>query len=199
MWFQRTIQLAKRRRGFHLITDDVVDQCPEIEAIQTGILHLFIQHTSASLTITENADPDVRADLESAFNRQVPENQPFVHTIEGPDDMPAHVKSCMLGNSFRFRSDPADCSLEPGKGSPWQNTETMRPLEASSARSGGKLQEPRGPLRPADRSAHRAHLWGDRQSILWKHPASFAIRRSCQPFPDQPKAIARPVRERLQR
>ncbi len=100
MWFQRTIQLAKRRRGFHLVTDEVVAQCPEIETIQTGILHLFIQHTSASLTITENADPDVRADLESAFNRQVPENQPFVHTIEGPDDMPAHVKSCMLGNSL---------------------------------------------------------------------------------------------------
>ena len=100
MWFQRTIQVARRDRGFHLITDQITSQCPELADIEVGLLHLFIQHTSASLTITENADPDVRRDLESAFNRQVPEEQSFLHTIEGPDDMPAHVKSCMLGSSL---------------------------------------------------------------------------------------------------
>ncbi len=100
-WIQKEFTLAARRRGFHLITRDVLDQLPEIDEIEVGLLHLFIQHTSASLTINENADPDVRGDLERHFNHTVPENAPYYeHTLEGPDDMPAHIKSTLLGNSL---------------------------------------------------------------------------------------------------
>jgi secondary thiamine-phosphate synthase enzyme len=97
VWKQKRFTLAARPRGFHLITREVVDQLTELSQIKIGLLHLFILHTSASLTINENADPDVRVDMETVFNRIVPEDQPLVHTIEGPDDMPAHVKSSMLG------------------------------------------------------------------------------------------------------
>ena len=99
-WAQKTIRIGPYRRGFHLITDEVLSAVPQIEQIQIGLLQVFLQHTSASLTINENADPDVRIDMETALNRIVPENQPFVHTIEGPDDMPAHVKSSLLGPSL---------------------------------------------------------------------------------------------------
>ncbi len=85
-------------RGFHLITDSILRELPEIEQIETGLLHLHLQHTSASLTLNENADPSVRRDLEQFFNHTVAENTPyFTHTYEGPDDMPAHVKSSLLG------------------------------------------------------------------------------------------------------
>lgn len=85
-------------RGFHLITDSILRELPEIEQIETGLLHLHLQHTSASLTLNENADPSVRRDLEQFFNHAVAENTPyFTHTYEGPDDMPAHVKSSLLG------------------------------------------------------------------------------------------------------
>lgn len=97
-WFQREIQLRARARGFHLVTREVLEQVPELRDFSVGIFHLFIQHTSASITINENADPDVRLDFESHFNVMVPENQPYyVHTLEGPDDMPAHIKGAMLG------------------------------------------------------------------------------------------------------
>jgi secondary thiamine-phosphate synthase enzyme len=99
-WHQRELSLKPRRRGFHLITREVIDALPELRDVEIGVLHVFIQHTSASLTITENADADVRADLESAFNAIAPEDFPYVHTLEGPDDMPAHVKSALLGNSL---------------------------------------------------------------------------------------------------
>ncbi|MCE2801596.1 MAG: secondary thiamine-phosphate synthase enzyme YjbQ [Planctomycetaceae bacterium] len=99
-WSQNSIRIGPYSRGFHLITGQVLDAIPEIQNIQIGWLNVFLQHTSASLTINENADPDVRVDMETAFNRIVPENQSFVHTIEGPDDMPAHVKSSMLGASL---------------------------------------------------------------------------------------------------
>jgi secondary thiamine-phosphate synthase enzyme len=99
-WFQTSLQLAPRSRGFHLITDQVVDTIPQIRSLRVGLLHLFLQHTSASLTINENADPDVRVDLESSMNRIVPEDFPYVHTIEGEDDMPAHVKSSLLGSGL---------------------------------------------------------------------------------------------------
>lgn len=100
-WIQREFSLAARRRGFHLVTGEVLDHLPELRDFEVGLLHLFIQHTSASLTITENADPDVRGDLERYFNHYVPENAPFyVHTLEGSDDMPAHIKSAILGNSL---------------------------------------------------------------------------------------------------
>ena len=100
MWIQKTITLSSRSRGFHIITPDVLDQLPEIEKIKTGILHLFIKHTSASLTINEDADPTVRLDFESHFNKLVPENQSYYqHTIEGSDDMPSHLKASLLGSS----------------------------------------------------------------------------------------------------
>jgi secondary thiamine-phosphate synthase enzyme len=100
-WIQRQFTLKSRSRGFHLITDEVIDHLPEVREIRTGILHLFIQHTSASLTINENASPDVREDMERHFNQAVPENAPYYrHTDEGPDDMPAHIKASLLGCSL---------------------------------------------------------------------------------------------------
>src|SRR5262245_2114493 len=98
-WIRRTIPLPARRRGFHLITRQVVEALPELATIEVGLLHVFLQHTSASLTINENADPDVPSDLESTFNALAPEDFPHRHTVEGPDDMPAHVKASLLGSS----------------------------------------------------------------------------------------------------
>ena len=101
MWLQKEILLPARPRGFHLITRELLDALPELAGIETGLLHLFIQHTSASLTLNENADPTVRQDFESHFNRFVPENAPYYqHTLEGADDMPAHIKASLLGNSL---------------------------------------------------------------------------------------------------
>ena len=98
MWQQKRITLQARSRGFHLVTSEIVRQIPELAEFEIGLAHLFIQHTSASLTINENADPDVRRDMESHFNQFVPEQQPYYeHTLEGPDDMPAHIKSSTLG------------------------------------------------------------------------------------------------------
>jgi secondary thiamine-phosphate synthase enzyme len=99
-WFQRTLHLPAHRRGFHLITREVATALPELSKIEIGLLHVFIQHTSASLAINENADPDVPADLEASFSAIVPEDFPYRHTIEGPDDMPAHVKASLLGTSL---------------------------------------------------------------------------------------------------
>jgi len=98
-WIQRTISLRPYKRGLHLITTQVTGALPELASINAGLLHVFIQHTSASLTINENADADVRRDLEMTLNEIAPENLPYVHTIEGPDDMPAHVKASLLGSS----------------------------------------------------------------------------------------------------
>lgn len=101
MWTQKAFQLRAKTRGFHLVTDEVISALPELENVSVGLLHLFIQHTSASLTINENADPTVRTDLESHFNQFVPERAPYYrHDYEGDDDMPAHIKSCILGNSL---------------------------------------------------------------------------------------------------
>ncbi|MFO7787114.1 MAG: secondary thiamine-phosphate synthase enzyme YjbQ [Halospina sp.] len=101
MWQQRILQLAPKSKGFHLITRDVLEQLPEIADLQTGLLHLFIQHTSASLSLNENADPSVRGDMERHFCHAVPENAPYYqHTMEGPDDMPAHIRAVMLGESL---------------------------------------------------------------------------------------------------
>jgi secondary thiamine-phosphate synthase enzyme len=99
-WTQREIALNAKPRGFHLVTREVVEQLPELARYKVGLLHLFIQHTSASLAINENADPDVRVDLESSMNAIVPEDFPYVHTLEGADDMPAHVKAILIGNSL---------------------------------------------------------------------------------------------------
>lgn len=98
--FQKEILLSQRARGFHLITDEIVRQVPEIGEFEIGLAHIFIKHTSASLALNESYDPEVRVDMESHFNRMVPENAPyFVHTYEGPDDMPAHIKAALLGSS----------------------------------------------------------------------------------------------------
>jgi secondary thiamine-phosphate synthase enzyme len=101
MWAQHPIRLSARPRGFHLITDEVLAALPELEEISVGLLHLLIQHTSASLALNEDASPDVRRDFESWFDRAVPEAASYwTHTLEGPDDMPAHVKAALLGPSL---------------------------------------------------------------------------------------------------
>jgi secondary thiamine-phosphate synthase enzyme len=97
-WHQLEIRLKARPRGMHLVTDEVVGSLPMLKQVKVGLLHLFIQHTSASLSMNENADPDVRADMRQWLDRAVPENAPYyVHTTEGADDMPAHLKSVLLG------------------------------------------------------------------------------------------------------
>jgi secondary thiamine-phosphate synthase enzyme len=101
MWLQREIELRERPRGFHLITREVLGELPELSDVSVGLLHLFIRHTSASLTLNENASPDVRDDFESFFDAAVPEDASYwTHTIEGPDDMPAHIKASVLGPSL---------------------------------------------------------------------------------------------------
>jgi secondary thiamine-phosphate synthase enzyme len=101
MWIQREITLRPRPRGFHLVTREIESAVPELRDLQVGLAHLFIQHTSASLTLNENASPDVRDDFEAWFDDAVPADAPYwTHTIEGPDDMPAHIKSSLLGPSL---------------------------------------------------------------------------------------------------
>ena len=103
LWIQKEINLKPRDRGFHLITDEVISNIPELIDISVGLLSIFIKHTSASLSINEDADGTVREDFESHFNIMVPENAPYYrHTIEGPDDMPAHLKSAILGSSVNI-------------------------------------------------------------------------------------------------
>lgn len=105
-WIQKEFSLKARSRGFHLVTREVLEHLPELDQIDIGILQLFIQHTSASLTINENADPDVRGDMERHFNHSVPENAPYYeHTLEGADDMPAHIKASILGASLSIPVD----------------------------------------------------------------------------------------------
>ncbi len=100
MWYQREFSLSAKPRGFHLVTHEILRILPEIERFKVGLFHLFTLHTSASLTVNENADPDVRVDMETYFNHIAPEQGlPLEHTLEGPDDMPAHVKSSLLGAS----------------------------------------------------------------------------------------------------
>ncbi len=101
MWVQRAIRLAARPRGFHLVTGEVLEALPELGEIEVGMLQLLIQHTSASLALSENASPQVRHDFETWFDRAVPEGAPYwTHTLEGEDDMPAHVKAALLGPSL---------------------------------------------------------------------------------------------------
>ncbi|HWN72536.1 MAG TPA: secondary thiamine-phosphate synthase enzyme YjbQ [Solirubrobacterales bacterium] len=101
MWVQRAIRFEPRPRGFHLVTGEVLEALPELGEISVGILHLLIQHTSASLALSENASPEVRRDFESWFSQAVPEGAPYwTHTLEGDDDMPAHIKAALLGPSL---------------------------------------------------------------------------------------------------
>lgn len=103
IWVQEGVRLAARPRGVHLVTSEVLSAVPDLARIRVGLAHVFIRHTSASLTLNENASPDVRRDLERWFDRAVPDDTPwFEHVLEGPDDMPAHVKSVLIGNAVSF-------------------------------------------------------------------------------------------------
>ena len=110
MWKQVEFELQSRRRGFHLVTGEILRNLPQLP--QTGLLNLFIKHTSAALSINENADPDVRTDMESIFNRLVKEREPYYeHTLEGDDDMPAHAKSTIVGVSLTIPISKARLNL----------------------------------------------------------------------------------------
>lgn len=101
MWIQNSLQLAAKPRGFHLVSREIISQLPELNRLKIGLAHIFLQHTSASLALNENADADVRGDLERYFSSAVAENEPYYrHTLEGSDDMPAHIKSVLIGNSL---------------------------------------------------------------------------------------------------
>lgn len=103
MWLQKEIRLKPRARGFHLITDELLRELPELHGFKIGMMNIFIMHTSASLTLNENADPTVRQDFESYFSRVVAENEPYYqHRDEGADDLPAHIKSSLLGSSLNI-------------------------------------------------------------------------------------------------
>lgn len=100
-WSQSVIRLRPRARGFHLVTAEIVAALPDLAQVHVGLLHLLLQHTSASLTLNENADPDVRGDLERWLDRIAPEDAPYyAHTLEGSDDMPAHVKASLMGTAL---------------------------------------------------------------------------------------------------
>lgn len=117
LWIQKRLRLPAMRRGFHLVTDLLTSELPELEQVRVGTVHFFIQHTSASLSINENADPTVRRDFEEYFNRVAPENAPyFQHTIEGPDDMPAHLKAAMLGSSVTIPITNGELALGTWQG-----------------------------------------------------------------------------------
>jgi secondary thiamine-phosphate synthase enzyme len=100
MWLQRRITLRPRERGFHLVTREIVDAVPELADLRVGLAHVFIRHTSASLTLNENASPDVRRDFETWFSKAVSESDRWEHALEGPDDMAAHIKASLLGPSL---------------------------------------------------------------------------------------------------
>lgn len=131
MWIQREIELRPRPRGFHLVTSEVMDGVPEIAELSVGLAHLHILHTSASLTLNENASPDVRRDFESWFSETVPEDAPYwTHTLEGPDDMPAHIKASLLGPSLTLPI--GDGRLRLGT---WQGVYLCEHRDAGGARS----------------------------------------------------------------
>jgi secondary thiamine-phosphate synthase enzyme len=131
MWLQREIRLDPRPRGFHLVTREVLSALPELGDVRAGLLHLFLRHTSASLTLNENASPDVRRDFESWFDDAVPEDAPYwTHTTEGPDDMPAHIKASLLGPSLSL--PVADGRLAVGT---WQGVYLCEHREHGGARS----------------------------------------------------------------
>ena len=117
MWFQTKVTLKGYSRGFHIITDNILINAPEIKKVSFGMLNLFIQHTSASISINENSDPSVREDLENHFNRLIPENQSYYkHTFEGPDDIPAHIKSSIFGSSLSIPIGNGELALGAWQG-----------------------------------------------------------------------------------
>lgn len=117
MWFQKHVYLQPKSEGFHLITDEILDQLPELNSVSFGVAHMFIRHTSASLSINENADPTVRQDLKAHLDKMVPDNAPYYkHTYEGPDDMPAHIKTSLLGNSISIPIEKSRLALGTWQG-----------------------------------------------------------------------------------
>ncbi len=117
MWLQKSFQLKERARGFHIITGEVLQSLPEITNVKIGLLHLFIKHTSASLTINEDADPTVRLDLETHLNKIIPENAPYYqHIYEGADDMPAHIKASLLGSNVTIPIQNGELGLGTWQG-----------------------------------------------------------------------------------
>jgi secondary thiamine-phosphate synthase enzyme len=131
MWKQNEIQLESMRRGFHLVTREVTGAMPEIAELEVGLLHVLIKHTSASLTLNENASPDVRRDFETWFTRAVPEGaEHWTHTLEGEDDMPAHIKSSLTGSSLSIPI--ADGRLALGT---WQGIYLCEHRDAGGART----------------------------------------------------------------
>jgi secondary thiamine-phosphate synthase enzyme len=116
-WIQERIALPARPRGVHLVTDALLRELPDLRTICTGVLHLFLQHTSASLSLNENASPAVRGDIERHLNEMVPENQPYYeHTLEGPDDMPAHIKAVLMGESLTIPIASGELALGTWQG-----------------------------------------------------------------------------------
>ena len=135
MWISRDITLAPRPRGFHLVTREVVGELPELGDLRVGLLHVHIQHTSASLTLNENASPDVRRDFETWFNAAVPESfGGWTHTLEGADDMPAHIKASLLGPSLTVPVRDGDSRSAPGRGSTCASTATAADRGRSRSR-----------------------------------------------------------------
>jgi secondary thiamine-phosphate synthase enzyme len=117
VWIQREIELPVRARGFHLITSEILDAVPELDSMSRGIATLFMQHTSASLTLNENASPDVRRDFSAWFDRAVPDGADyFAHTLEGPDDMPAHIKASLTGSSLTIPVSSGSLALGTWQG-----------------------------------------------------------------------------------
>ena len=116
-WYQKEFKLESKRRGFHVVTGEVENHLPELKNITKGIFHLFIKHTSASLTINENVSPDVRSDMEQHFNKMIPENMPYYdHNLEGADDMPAHIKTSVLGSSLTIPVTNGELNLGTWQG-----------------------------------------------------------------------------------
>ncbi|RKP25165.1 alanine racemase [Syncephalis pseudoplumigaleata] len=115
-WYQTTVRLQARPRGMHLVTDELVRHMPRLREFKVGMANIFIQHTSASLTINENCDKDVRRDMEMIMNRIAPEDAPYKHTDEGPDDMPAHIKSALLGSSLNIPVRDGELALGTWQG-----------------------------------------------------------------------------------
>jgi secondary thiamine-phosphate synthase enzyme len=144
MWVQRELTLEPRGRGFHLVTGEVLSALPELPGMAVGLLHLLIRHTSASLTLNENASPEVRRDFESWFNDAVPEGSPlWTHTLEGSDDMPAHIKASLLGPSLTLPVNSGRLALGT-----WQGIYLCEHRERGGRRSliatlWGEAQDPR--------------------------------------------------------
>lgn len=149
--FQKEITLASRSRGFHLVTNDILREVPELAEFKTGLFHVFIQHTSASLSLNENADPTVRSDFESHFNEMVPENAPYYrHTMEGPDDMPAHIKAALLGSSLTLPVTGG--AVEPGDVAGHLPLRTPQPRWLPPGRGDDLRRAVRGGTRCAERT-----------------------------------------------